>query len=445
MNQRTDASGMRTFFVVVWLGQVVSVVGSGLTSFALGVWVFERTGSVTQFALLGLFAVLPRVLLSPLAGAIADRWDRRVVMIVADAGAGVCTLILALLLYTNKLEMWHMFLVVFSSAAFSTLQWPAYSATTTILVPKKDLGRANGVVQFGQAASDILAPVLAGALLLSVQLEGVILIDFATFLFAIVTLAGVRFPQPQSVAAAAPETSSIRQDLTLGWRYITARQGLLGLLFFLTVVNFIWGMVGALIAPMVLGFASSNTLGLIISVASAGMLVGGVAMSIWGGPQRRIDGVLGFEFLSGTCFLLLGLRPSFWTTALGAFGAHATIAVVLGSNQAIWQSKVAPGIQGRVFATQQMIGRAAAPLAYLLAGPLAENVFEPLLARSGSPKASVGSILGTGPGRGIGLLFIVMGLVKMGLTLAAYARPRIRLVEDELPDAVCAVLDAPSL
>jgi DHA3 family macrolide efflux protein-like MFS transporter len=231
MLQRTDARGMRVFGVV-WLGQVVSVVGSGLASFALGVWVFERTGSVTQFALLGLFAVLPRVLLSPLAGAIVDRWDRRVVMIVADAGAGVCTFILALLLFTNELEMWHIFLVVVASAAFSTLQWPAYTATTTVLVPKKDLGRANGMVQFGRAASDILAPVLAGALLLSVQLEGVILIDSVTFLFAIITLVLVRFPKPQSATAVELEKSSLRQDMTFGWRYISARQGLLGCCFF---------------------------------------------------------------------------------------------------------------------------------------------------------------------------------------------------------------------
>jgi predicted MFS family arabinose efflux permease len=417
------------------LGQFVSVVGSGLTSFALGVWVFERTGSATQFALIGLFAVLPRVVLSPLAGSVVDRWDRRRAMIMGDAGAGFSTLVLVLLLFTNRLEIWHVYLIVGVSAAFSTVQWPAFTAATTLLVPKKNYGRANGMVQLGKAAADILAPALAGFLVLVIELDGVILIDFATFVFAVITLLPVRFPKPQSAITGGSESISLKHDMTFGWTYISARPGLLGLLVFFAAVNFLWGMVGALITPMILGFTTSELLGVIISIAGAGMLAGSLVMSIWGGPQRRINSVLCFEFLSGICFVLMGLRPSFWLTAMGAFGAHVTIAIVYGSNQAIWQSKVAPDVQGRVFATQQMIAKAASPLAYLLAGPLADRVFEPLLATAGLLTENVGQIIGCGAGRGIGLLFIVMGMLKMAVTVAGYAQPRIRFVEDELPDA----------
>jgi DHA3 family macrolide efflux protein-like MFS transporter len=430
------ASHRLTAFATVWFGQFVSVIGSGLTSFALGVWTFERTGSATQFALIGLFAVLPRVVLSPLAGTIVDRWDRRRAMIVSDAGAGFSTLVLVLLLFADRLEIWHIYLIVGVSAAFSTVQWPAYAAATTTLVPKKDLGRANGMIQFGQAAAEILAPAVAGVLVQTIRLQGVILIDFATFVLAIITLLLVRFPQPPSTAAGESGSTSLRQEITFGWTYISARPGLLGLLLFLTVVNFLWGMVGALITPMILGFTTSDVLGVIISIAGVGMLTGSLVMSIWGGLQRRINGVLGFEFLSGICFLLMGLRPSFWPVAIGAFGAHVTIAIVFGSNQAIWQSKVAPDVQGRVFAAQQMMAKAASPLAYLLAGPLADNLCEPLLATTGSLAGNVGQIIGSGPGRGIGLLFIMMGLVKMAVVVAGYAHPRIRFVEDELPDAI---------
>jgi hypothetical protein len=183
-------------------------------------------------------------------------------------------------------------------------------------------------------------------------------------------------------------------------------------------------------------------LGIIISIAGGGMLVGSLVMSIWGGPKRRIYGVLNFEALSGVCFLLMGLRPSLWPIALGAFGAHLTIAIVYGSNQAIWQSKVAPDVQGRVFATQQMITRAATPLAFLLAGPLAERVFEPLLAANGPLAGSLGGIIGTGAGRGIGLMFILMGVVKILVSLGGYLSPSIRFVEDELPDMVSVVSTA---
>jgi len=434
MTQNRINGSFRTF-AVVWLGQVVSIVGSGLTSFALGVWLFQQTGSVTQFALIGLFSVLPKIVLSPLAGSLVDRWNRRWLMIVTDAGAGCCTLALALLFATGNLEVWHIYLLSGLSAAFGTVQWPAYSATTTLLVAEEHLGRANGLVQFGQAAAEILAPSLAGVLVRIIGLDGVVTIDFATFVFAVITLLLVRFPALPQPRAAEAGTPSFWQEMTVGWKVIASRPGLRGLLGVLTVVNFLWGMVGALIVPMVLGFASSDTLGLLISVAGTGMLAGSLVMSIWGGPKRRINGVLGFEFLSGLCYVLIGLRPSFWPTAVGAFCAHVTIAIVYGSNQAIWQSKIEPERQGRVFAAQQMISRAASPVAYLLAGPLAERVFEPLLASAGPMAGSLGRILGTGPGRGIGLLFLVMGAIKMVVAVAGYALPQVRLVEGEARDS----------
>ena len=427
-----------TTFYIIWVGQLVSLVGSGLTSFALGVWVFQQEGSVTQFALIGLFAVVPRIVLSPLIGPLVDRWDRRWAMIIADAGAGLSTLFIVLLLLAGRLEVWHVYVVAAVSAAFNTVQWPAYMATTTLLVPKEKLGQANGLSQFGRGAAEVLAPALAGALMLTIGLGGVVLIDFVTFLFAVTTLLWVRLPKPKATVPAvdALGENSWWRAITYGWRYITARRGLLGLLLFMAAVNFIWGLVGALITPMILGFTSSHTLGVIISVAGAGMLVGSLVMSIWGGPRRRIHGVLNFELLSGLCFVLIGLRPSFWLVALGVFGAHATIAVIYGSNQSIWQSKVAPDVQGRVFAIQQMIARAATPLAYLLAGPLAERVFEPLLAINGPLAANLGSIIGAGAGRGIGLLFVLMGVAKVLVSLGGHLNPRVRNVEDELPDMV---------
>jgi MFS family permease len=430
-------------FLTIWLGQVVSLVGSGLTAFALGVWVFEQTGSATQFALIGLSAVLPRVILSPLAGAVVDRWDRRWIMILSDTGAGLSTLALALLLWTHQIEsqggsfhIWPIYALTFANAAFGTLQWPAFAATTSLLVPKKNLGRANGLVQFGQAASEILAPALAGVLVVTIRLEGVLLIDVATFVCAVATLLLVRFPKPEAAVERGSGKTTLWNDLTLGWRYISARPGLKGLLLFFAVVNFLWGMVGALITPMILSWTTSDELGLIIAIAGAGMFAGSLLMSVWGGPRRRINGVLRFELLSGICFVLMGLRPSFWLVAAGAFGAHVTIAVVFGSNQAIWQSKVAPEVQGRVFATQQMVARAASPLAYLLAGPLADQAFTPLLTAGGSLAGGIGQLIGTGPGRGIGLIFLLMGAIKVAVTLIGRASPRVRYVEDELPDAI---------
>ena len=167
---------MRTFSII-WLGQCVSIIGSGLTRFALGLWVYQHTGSVTNFALIALSSILPHLLLSPLAGALVDRWDRRKAMIFSDIGAGLSTLLIAMFFFVNRLEVWHIYLATALSSACGTFQWPAYTAAISLLVPKKNLGRANGMVQFGQAASEILTPILAGVLLVTIRLSGIILID----------------------------------------------------------------------------------------------------------------------------------------------------------------------------------------------------------------------------------------------------------------------------
>ena len=421
-------------FSIVWAGQCVSIIGSGLTRFALGLWVYQQTGSVTRFALIAFSSVLPRLLLSPLAGVLADRWDRRRMMIFSDLAAGLGTLLIAYLFLTNQLAVWHIYLLAALGAACDTFQWPAYSAAVTLLVPQAQLGRANGMIQFGQAAAEILTPTLAGVLLVVIKMWGILCVDVVTFLFAVGTLIFVRFPMPPGAKKCHSAPSSLFKDAAAGWRYIAERPGLTGLLLFFAIVNFLWGMVGALIVPMILNFARPDVLGLIMSCAGGGLLTGSVIMSLWGGPKRRIFGVLNFELLSGVCFLLIGLRPSVGFVALGTFGAHFTIAIISGSNQAIWQTKVPPEIQGRVFAMQQMMSNSMKPLAFLLAGPLADRVFEPLLAPHGALAGSLGQMIGIGAGRGIGLLFLIMGLIKIMIAASACGYPRIRRIEEELPD-----------
>jgi MFS family permease len=432
----STAANQMKVFVITWLGQSVSLIGSGLTGFALGVWVFQQTGSATQFALIGLCALLPRVILAPFAGALVDRWDRRWVMIISDSGAALCTILAALLLMFNRFEIWQVYLVAGFNAVFSAVQWPAYTATVSLIVPHKRLGRANGLMQFGQAAAEIMAPVLAGALVPLIRIQGVLLIDFATFIFGVTTLLLVRFPKPEKADRPKTGQSSFWREIMEGWNYLVSCKGLWNLLILLTLISFLWGMVGALIVPMILSFTSSTELGAILSTAGLGMLAGSLLMSFWGGPKRRIYGVLCFELIAGISFMVMGLRPSFGLIALGAFSAHVTIAMVYGSNQAIWQRKVPPEIQGRVFASQQMFGKAAAALAYILAGPLADRVFNPWLLKNGWMAGTMGRIIGVGPGRGIGLVFIMMGMIKIGVVLAAYFKPDIRYIEDKMPDAI---------
>jgi MFS family permease len=422
-------------FIVIWLGQMVSQIGSGLTGFALGVWVYQTTGSTLQFALIALFSVLPRIALSPLAGVLVDRWNRRWAMIIGDSGAALGTLLIALLFFSDRLEVWHIYVAVAVSSAFSTLQWPAYAAITPQLVSKENLGRANGMIQFGRAASEILSPVLAGMLVLSIGMQGIILIDVATFIFAVLTLAVIRLPQAKQ-PVDKPVHASFWRELVYGWAYLQARPGLTGLLAFFAAVNFVWAMLGAVLTPMMLGFTSADWLGVIISVAGLGMLTGSLVMSSWGGPKRRINGVLGFELASGFSFIVMGLRPSVWLVAVGAFMAHFAIAIGSSCNQALWQSKVEPEVRGRVFAIQQMVTQAAAPIGFIVAGFLADKLFEPLLNTGGLLTGNIGQFTGVGPGRGMAFLLILLGLLKLSISGWGMLYPRIRYVEDELPDAI---------
>ena len=427
--------GMRTFFVI-WSGQLVSTIGSGLTGFALGVWIYLETGSVTLFAMNMLAFAIPNLLVSPFAGALVDRWDRRWVMIMSDTGAGLATLLVAVLYMTDNLQVWNIILATALNSAFSTFQWPAYSAVTTLLVPKKQLGRASGMVQIGEAMSQLLAPAAAGALFVTVGLGGVIVIDFATYLFAILTLLVVRIPSPERSEAGEEAKGSLWKEALYGWTYISARAGLLGLLLIFAAFNFVSGLISPLIMPMILDMTSASVLGFLVSIVGVGMLVGTLLMSAWGGPKRRIHGVLGFLMLSGFFTSLLGVSPLIPVMAVAGFFLMFTMPIINGSSQAIWQSKVAPDVQGRVFSIRRMIAWSMTPLAYIVAGPLADRVFRPLLLEGGALADSVGQLIGVGPGRGTGLMFIVVGAVSILVAGAGYLNPHVRNVEDELPDAM---------
>ncbi|MEH1814613.1 MAG: MFS transporter [Nostoc sp.] len=433
MAQRTSPSGM-VVFTLIWFGQLISVIGSGLTGFALGVWVYQLNGSVTQFTLISLCTTLPGIIISPLAGAIVDRWNRRWVMLASDCGAGLSTLAVALLFFTNHLELWHICIAMTLSSLCNAFQWPAYSTTPTLLVAKQHFGRANGMIEFGDAAAQLISPILGGLLVSSIHLQGVLLIDFVTFVFSIATLLVVRIPQPKPTAASEIVKGSLWQEVAYGWTYIRVRPGLLGLLLLSTVTRFLMASVHILATPLVLAFADPTTLGTVLSIGGSGMVIGSLVMSIWGVQTRRIQVMFSFQMLSGLCILAAGLRRSIPLLTLSAFIYFFCAPLINGCIRTIWQSKVAPDVQGRVFGVERMIGWSSLPLSYLVAGSLSDRIFEPLLTVNGPLAGSIGQIIGVGPGRGIALLFIIIGILVMLNAIVGYLHPRIRFVEDELPN-----------
>src|SRR3972149_3885854 len=371
-------SGMRTF-LLIWLGQLFSILGSGLSSFALGVWIYQQTGQATPFALTVLFGSVPRLLVMPLAGSLADRWNRRLIMILADTGAALGTVTLVFLLFFGDLQVWHIYIIVVVSSVFSAFQEPAYMASITMLVPKKDFARANGMSQMGQAIGSIVTPLLAGILFVAIGLKGVILIDLATFFLAVSPLLIIRIPQPE-LKESRGEKKSVSSDFAKGWRFISARRGLLGLLLYYAMVNFLLNLVGVLSVPMILAVHSAAVLGGVQTAMGVGMLSGGLLMSTWGGPKTlRLPKVIGFIILSVLGLVVAGLRANPLFPGAGLFILLFFVPIASGTSMAVWQSKVPPEMQGRVFSVRSLISQSMMPLAFLISGPLADFIFGPLM------------------------------------------------------------------
>jgi hypothetical protein len=228
----------------------------------------------------------------------------------------------------------------------------------------------------------------------------------------------------------------MRKEAAFGWRYIRERPGLQGLLMYFAMVNLVLSMVTVLIVPLVLSITNQVVLGQVMTVSSAGLLAGSIVMTITGGPRPYIHGVLGFGLLFGVSLVIVGLRANPWVVASGLFITMFGAPIINGASQAIWQMKVPPDLQGRVFAVRRMMAQFTTPMGHLLAGPLADHVFRPLLMPQGALAGSVGKVIGVGPGRGIGLLYIVLAILPILTSIWGYSQPRLRQVEQDLPDAI---------
>lgn len=434
--QDSRLSGMRGF-VIVWFGQVVSLVGSAMSGFALAIWAYQESGTATALALVAFFAFAPTVIFSPIAGALVDRWNRKLVMMLSDLGAGIASILIFGLYATGNLEIWHLYIAWAFASIFQAFQWPAYSAALTMMVPKEQLGRANGMLAVAETGSGILAPILAGLLFGIIGVSGVLLFDIVSCIFAILMLLLVRIPQPPETEEGRAGRGSLRQESAYGFRYILARRSLLGLQLTFLMNNLTATAAAVLLQPMVLARTGNDaqTLGLVLAAGSVGGLIGGLLMSTWGGPRRRVHGVLLGMAASGLVGeMVLGVGQALPIWMIGAFGAAFFVPILNGSNQAIWQAKVAPDVQGRVFSARRLIAQISAPVAMLGSGPLADVVLEPAMRPGGNLAGTLGPIFGTGPGAGMGVLIACFGFLGVLVGLGAYLFPAIRNAETILPD-----------
>jgi len=429
-----EQSRYRTF-LVVWFGQLISLIGSSLTWFGLSVWVFLETGSVTDLSLMLLATTLPRIVLSPIAGAYVDRWDRRWAMIISDAGAGIGTIVIAVAFATDSMSLAVLIVVGSFSSAFQAFQWPAYQAATTLLVPKRRYSQASGLVQMAEAAGQLVAPVLGGVAVAAGGVITLLIVDAVTFTFAIATLLAVQFPKPPKTRVGEEARGTLWQESLFGFRYVFERHGLFALLIFFAGINLAFGLISPIFIGYMLSFTSPGTMGTALSLGATGMLAGSIVASVWKGAKLRVRGLVIMTFILGAMLALVGVTTILVVVVFALWVGMFVVPIGNAMSQSIWLAKVEPDVQGKVFSARAMISQAATPLALVIAGPLADRVFVPLMTGDSGLGLTLQGWFGTGEGAALGLFFVIIGAYTIVLSVAGYAYGPMRNLERDVPDA----------
>ncbi len=412
-------------FLLLWLGQFVSSFGTALTSFAVGVWVYQQTGSTTKLGFTLFSASLPAVLSAPLIGSLIDRHDRRQVLLLSNLGAFAGIGVLTLLFAVKEPGLVVICLMLAVVAVFRTAQWATFSALIAFLVPTERLGKANGLVELGRSLSEIGAPILAGFMLTRLEISKILAIDTATYFFAVLILWRLRFRDV--VGKDGPRRKTLAGEVWEGFRYIWERSGLWTLLILFASVNFIASVLQVIMTPFVLSMATAQELGLVMGIGSGGMVLGGLAISFWGVPQRKIPWILSLLALQAATLIVMGIAPGVVTATCCLFVYMTLFPIISGMSAVIWQTQTERSYHGRIFSIRRTIATATVPAAYLLSGPLGDYFagrFAPNLWGGAEvpPEA-----------RGLGLLFLLFGGLALLFVLGAAGRRALHEVETPSP------------
>ena len=423
-------------FNLLWLSQAGSLLGSGMTRFALLIWAFEIKGTATALALLGFSITITYVIASPFAGVFVDRWDRRKVMFYSDLGSGLMTALVLLLYALGQLQLWHLFLMEGVVGVMEAFQEPAFSASVSLLVPKDGYTRANAQLGLGKSAARILAPAFAGLLLKITGMQVVMLVDLGTMILALLSLGMVCIPPPPvSPEGQGSEGVPFVRQMLYGFRYIFRNPGLRGLLTIFFLINLFATLAYfAVLSPMVLARTAGDELALatVQTVMGVGGIAGGLVLTLWGGPKRKARAFALFTMLS---FLfgdfLFGISRGVPGWSIAGFISDFTIPFIVSPYFALWQEVVQPDVQGRVFAAREAAQVLSQPFGYLAGGLLADKILEPALQPGGLLAGSVGLLVGTGPGAGMSAMFLCTSVLGMLTGLMGLLSPAIRRLEEE--------------
>ncbi|RDU23630.1 MFS transporter [Anaerosacchariphilus polymeriproducens] len=417
-------------FIAIWIGELISNIGSGMTAFAISIYVYQLTRSATWVSVVALLAFAPTILLNPFGGILADRYDRRLLMICGDFFSAVGLLVIIICMQSGYTGVIPICIGVTISSIFLGLLEPAYKATITELLPKEEFAKASGLVQLAGASKYLVSPLIAGLLLSSIGIKGILIIDILTFFVTVFVLVIVR-RNVNNIKLKQSDFNFFR-EFQEGIRSITADKGISSLVLLMTFTCFFLAFMQTLLAPMILAFSNSKVLGIMESVSAVGMLIGSVIIASLN-IKRNYSKILIFSLMAAGIFMALAGT----TTHIGLLAAFcilffAALPFVNTCADVLIRVRVSNEMQGRVWGIISVITQAGYVAAYAVCGVLADYVFEPMLTKEGILAGNIGRIIGIGEGRGIGFMLIITGIIMFAFAVIFGSRKSIKEMENEL-------------
>jgi len=398
-------------FMTIWVGEFISSIGSGMTAFAVAMYVYQLTGSVSMVSVVALLAFLPMILLGPVGGILADRYDRRLMMILADSLSVIGLLIIYIGIQTGNGGVLPICIGVTISSVFVSLLEPAYRATVTDLLTEDEYARASGLVQIAANSKYLLSPFIAGLILSVSDIRVILLLDMATFFITVLTLTVVR----RTIHTSKPskETLNIFREFKEGLRSITSNKGISSLVVLMAWMCFFIAFMQTLMTPMILSFADVKTLGIMESLSAVGMLVGSVVIGIVN-IRKNYANILTLSLLAaGICMAMTGTTTTVWLVVVFCMVFFTALPFVNTCADVLIRTNIPNDVQGRAWGMIGLLTQIGFVAAYAVCGVLADYVFEPMLTENGLLAASVGRVIGIGEGRGLGLMIIIAGIVMV--------------------------------
>ncbi|MGM1047571.1 MAG: MFS transporter [Bacillota bacterium] len=414
-------------FLLLWSGQLTSAIGSGLTSFGLGIFVFQQTGKASAMALVTLLAFMPSLLLSSYAGVLADRYDRRLLMVLGDSLSAIGLVYILICMLHGEAQLWQICVGVTISSVFSSLLDPAYKATVTDLLTEEQYTKASGLVQLAGSAKFLISPIIAGFLLTVSDIKLLLIIDICTFFVTVTSTLVVR---SGLASKTCEQAKSFIHEFKEGWRAVSKNRGVLVLVIITSVLTFFLGFIETLSIPMLLAFTDSSVIGTIETIVASGMLVSSVIIGFLPIKKGYVKILTIALFCEGMFMAAFGFREHIIWISVSGFLFFAMMPFANVSLDFLVRTNIDNSVQGRAWSLIGVISQLGFVAAYALSGVLTDYVFTPLLVNGGVLADSVGKIIGTGSGRGTGFLIIIAGMLLCVTSVILYNAKSVKKLEN---------------